>query len=161
MGGGRTAALLSLFAKERAKRGGSCFVISLDESHNWLARTKAELAQLGLEDFCRLLYCPVRREDVTSHGYDLMSVLGAAAEDRAKFDFVVIDGPSGGWGRRNTFPSVLPYLAKQAHVVIDDADRVLERESIEIWLSNYAKFIRRVKFLPLPHGAAILTVDKE
>jgi hypothetical protein len=161
MGGGRTAALLSFFARERARKGEVCAVISIDESCEWLARTRAELTHLGLEDYCRLLYCPTHENDASLHGYDLGSVFGTADANPSKFDFVVIDGPSGGWGRRNTFPAVVPYLAKKAGVLVDDADRPAERKSIDVWLESHVNHIRSAKFLPLPHGPVFLTVHKE
>lgn len=111
------------------------FGIEQDENHAiWVRKI---LARLGLAHRVEIKVAPLVRQpalgmEVTS--YDISQDEMSAFLKGRRPSFVVIDGPFGeGPVRLATLPLVLPYLEKDALVLLDDALRDNELMIIKAW----------------------------
>ncbi|MBQ0720408.1 MAG: class I SAM-dependent methyltransferase [Gammaproteobacteria bacterium] len=116
--------------------------ISVDHEERFLNNTK-ELARLNsVDELIQFEYCPLQPEDGFPHPwYSRIPALAGSL----KFDFVLIDGPPAyedGLGRtREPALTVLrPYLADNAVIILDDANRVGEQNVVKAWQEKYPEF---------------------
>ncbi|HEU4685412.1 MAG TPA: glycosyltransferase [Nitrospira sp.] len=113
------------------------YVFSIDQSPEFISRTKNLLASHGLLDDVRLLHADLVFHTIgaiSARCYDL------SAGDLARFfgdrrpEMVVIDGPAGEHGIRfGTVPLVRKYLAPHASIYLDDGLRDSELETADSW----------------------------
>jgi predicted O-methyltransferase YrrM len=88
------------------------------------------------------------------HGYSAEARAAVAA--RGPFSLVFIDGPDGYIGRDGALHLAFPYLAPGALIVVDDARRRKERETIARWLAVYPGLSMLADAPSLGHGTAVL-----
>lgn len=67
----------------------------------------------------------------TEHGYFYSSELPIA------IDFVLVDGPPSKYGRMAALYYLWPYLSKKFMVLLDDANRVGERQILQKWQQDF------------------------
>jgi predicted O-methyltransferase YrrM len=112
-------------------------VFSVEQSPEVMTETRENLKRHGLLDGVRLLCAPLvsqvirdlRADCYRLRGDELRSFFGDI-----KPDFVLIDGPSGGYGCRfGTIPLVRAHLEKEAVVLMDDALRDSELAIADWW----------------------------
>jgi predicted O-methyltransferase YrrM len=112
------------------------WVFSIDETQDYLDKTRQMLESVGLGSCARLAQCNVREQVICGHAtacYDidqrfLCSFLPTAP------DLVFIDGPSGGGTVRfGTLPLVLRHLNAGCTFFLDDAIRDDEIHVASLW----------------------------
>lgn len=120
-------------------------MFSIDQSADFIERTKHRLAQLGLADSVRFLHAPL---SVQTIGYmeSLCYMIPPATLEEflgtARPSFVVIDGPAGENGVRfGTIPLVREYLDPNARIFLDDGFRDSELDTADRWsLLRYVRW---------------------
>ena len=135
--GSGSSTLMFAYALARSGRGR---VVSIDHDVAYCQATRTLLRQHGLEAYCEILHAPLR--DCTINGrhfrfYDL-SVLGDACD----FQLLFVDGPPGTTNQNARFPAVPlldDRLSEDALIVLDDANRGDEVNSIALWLAAYPR----------------------
>ena len=85
---------------------------------------------------CNLVRCKYANGDKYRwYNADLSSI-------QATIDFVLIDGPMSSLvGRNGALPEIIPFLAEDHRIFLDDATRDHERECIEEWKRHYPELI--------------------
>lgn len=113
-------------------------VTSIDHDEKFKQRTDYFLGKHRLNDVVSTVHAPLsplRLDDTDYHWYDLQ-----AFEGLQDIDLLVIDGPVGTtnrWARYPALPVLWSQLAEDALVVLDDASRQEESESVESWLNDF------------------------
>lgn len=128
-----TAALLN----EMWGPDGEWMVFGIEQDEVHAAWVRKILARLGLEHRVEIKVAPLVRQSTLGMevaSYDISKEEIAAFFKGRRPSFVVIDGPFGeGPVRLATLPLVLPYLEKDAVVLLDDALRDNELMIIKAW----------------------------
>lgn len=116
--------------------------ISVDHEDRFLGNTR-ELARLnGVDDLVQFEHCPLEQlEGFTHPWYSRIPELAKSY----RFDFVVVDGPPAyavkqSRSREPALAVIRPYLAKNAMVILDDANRPGELDVIKTWIENFPEF---------------------
>lgn len=130
--GSGASTVVTAYALERNGQGR---VISLDHDPLYAAQTRANLAQHGHGDRATVLDAPLvphRIGDEQWQWYDLRELVLDGP-----IDLLVLDGPALATqplARYPALPLLLPHLADDAVVILDDAARSSERAVVERWL---------------------------
>jgi predicted O-methyltransferase YrrM len=135
-GSGTTTVVLALVARSI----GLGQVTALEHDPDYAAQTRAELEARGLAGWGRVVDAPLTDVDLggeTWRWYDPELV------PRNEIDVLLVDGPPGATGPQARYPA-LPLLAerlaKDALVVLDDADRPDERAIAARWHDAHPDF---------------------
>jgi len=112
-------------------------VFSIDQSDDYVERTRSWLARHNLRDRVKFLRRPVVRQTIAQFPtacYDLPPVMLAEFFGPVRPDCVLIDGPAGDNGVRfGTLPLVQNHLTPGAAIFMDDGLRDSELDSAERW----------------------------
>lgn len=131
-------------------------VISIDEDAGWLERTREVLEERGLGRVCRLLHGPVRPATLTEQRFDWYDI--ELPLTPRPIDLLFVDGPANppaGGGRRRypALPVLDQFLAPDAVVIVDDANRDGERQMVDRWSTELRW---DVEWLVAERGCAVL-----
>ena len=128
-------------------------IYSLEHEAAWHKVTAQALKVLGLASRVKLIVAPLRK---FKRGPETFQVheLKALKQARVKADFLLIDSPPGVIGRGGVLPAVGGYLKPGCLVVLDDAERVAEREWVRRWTKEGRAEL--LGYVPLGRGAAVL-----
>jgi predicted O-methyltransferase YrrM len=131
-------------AETVARQGGT--LISVEHDEAWAARVRESLAEANFRDVV-VIAAPLEPHPLAPGGPpwyagDALTALPAG------IDLLVVDGPPGGdpkvaGSRYPALPALLPKLAGDALVVLDDADRPGEREVLRRWEADTGFRFRR------------------
>lgn len=117
--------------------GGPRRVVSLEHDAEFAEQTRRTVAEHGLSDFVDVRTAPLGEVDLsgeTMTWYDT-----AAIADLHDIDLLLVDGPPKATGPLARYPAI-PLLGERlsadAHVLMDDAHRPSERESVDRWLAE-------------------------
>ena len=112
---------------------GKGHVYSLEHSPEFAAKTRANLARLGLTEFATVIDAPLKLYQISGTGYKWYD-LGNLPNCKA--DMLVIDGPpatSCKMARYPAGPLLFPILNRGAYVFLDDAAREDEKSAVDLW----------------------------
>ena len=148
LGSGSSTVLLAA----SARANGSGRVISVEHDHEHRLRTEQFLKQTDLTEWVELIEVPLVEQvfgAMRLNWYDLKPVLSGLRE---KIDFLFVDGPPGKlqpFSRYPALPVLLPHLAPDAHILVDDGLRDNETKMIELWRDLDVSFeSEQLGFLP-------------
>lgn len=135
--------------------------ISVDHEARFLRNTE-ELARLnGVDELVQFEHCPLHAlEGFPKPWYSRIPEL----LDAVRLDFVLVDGPPAyaegeGRTREPALAMLRPYLAPNAVVIIDDANRPGEQDVVKAWLEKYPEF--QVYQAKEGKGVAIFTLNAQ
>ena len=121
---------------------GDGHVYSLEHDEKYHDRTRHYLEERGLTSFVELFHAPLISGDLAAgpwQRYDLDSV-----NLPSDMDFLLIDGPPRSVQPLSRYPA-LPMLASRlsetAVVLLDDAAREDEQETIRLWRDEFPHFV--------------------
>lgn len=120
------------------KQKGSGKAFALEHNPEYAAKTQALLSAHGLEDWAEVCICPLTSV-TTPRGEMQWYDLSAAQALPKRIDILLVDGPPGTVGRDARYPAgplLGPRIARGGLLVLDDADRPDERETIGLWLDE-------------------------
>jgi predicted O-methyltransferase YrrM len=118
----------------RANGSGRLIAVEHDREH--AMQTAQFLAQADLSEWVQLVIVPLAERRIGDRGflwYDLNALLGTLTE---RIDLLFVDGPPGkmqSLSRYPALPLLMPYLAPQAMVFVDDGGREDEARMVELW----------------------------
>ncbi|RNC85563.1 MAG: class I SAM-dependent methyltransferase [Balneola sp.] len=152
IGSGSSTIITSYLLQEH----GQGFIHSLDHDEFYGGKTKAQLAQHGLSDYAEIHFTPLVDQSVGSNKYTWYDLSAFKLEENS-VQLLVVDGPPEKTQRHARYPA-LPllekYLDKNAVVILDDAGRKEEQESVQMWLKEFPGFEH--EFIPTEKGISIL-----
>lgn len=131
--GSGTSTVWLAYALERS--GGR--LVSLDHDPGYGQRTRDLLERHELPKVAEVRDAPLR--EVTVGGQERLWYDPRALADVDGVDLLFVDGPPGRTGplaRYPALPLLLPRLAREALVVLDDAHRPDEQETVRRWLAE-------------------------
>jgi len=136
--GSGTSTIILAHTLKNLNRDGHIYTI--EDNPTFAEQLRTELNARGLEDFVTVITAPLTEKryegfEQVFHWYDLN---GAPIPDN--IDLLFVDGPFGKVNRYARFPAgpeLLPKLAPQGHVFIDDAHRKDEAELGRLWRAYY------------------------
>ncbi|MCC6947035.1 MAG: class I SAM-dependent methyltransferase [Bradyrhizobiaceae bacterium] len=120
--------------------GRESHILTIENDPAFAEQLQKELRSRGLEDYVTIVVAPLiekRYPDFghTFHWYDL----GAAAIPD-NIDLLFVDGPYGKVNSHARFPAgpeLLPKMAPNGHIIVDDAKRKDESELGRLWRTYY------------------------
>lgn len=123
-----------------AERGLGGHVVALESDAVYAEATREQLRQHGVDSYATVVDAPLVEQELAGCGqrlwYDLSGLPALTG-----VDVLFVDGPIGGTSRLARFPA-LPVLGDRlnagALVVLDDTDRVDEKEILRLWGSRAA-----------------------
>lgn len=153
-GSGTSTLWMALAMREK----GSGKVISLEHSEEYARRTRAALEEHDLTEWADVRVCPLVATPTPRGEFQWYDV--ERAELPKKLDLVLVDGPPGATGPHARYPAG-PLLGSRVRpgglIVMDDADRPDERETVGFWLQS-----EPLVQLPSPdRGVAVLIVREQ
>lgn len=146
-----------MFGRYCSETNASC--LSIEADAEWGRKMKEQLTANGLESQVTL-HLSEAIQFPGQHGHDLAQSGFYEQYGDCRFDLVSIDGPIGGFGRAGTLLSIRDQLAPRAHIIVDDSNRVNERQAINRWLHEFGPSLTLKADLPLPYGLTILEYDQ-
>lgn len=144
-----------------ATRSAEARVVSVEEKPHFAARTSRRLRRHDLLDRVSLVVSPVVHTRIgqwSGFCYEMAEAGMAAAMAGGRADLVLIDGPMSAWTRRGdcrygTLPLIRRWLADDATVLVDDADRRHERDIIERWTAE--RLFQPLRSYPVGDGLCV------
>ena len=131
----------TVIAAYAAKKIGSSRVVSLEHDGAWARRAQALVRDHGLESFAMVRHAPLQRTSIAGEDWQWYD-LGALA-DVSTIDLLVVDGPPARTQRLARFPAVpvlYDSLAPDGVIMLDDADRADEQETVRCWQRQFGPF---------------------
>ncbi len=138
---------------------GGGHVISLENGAEFAAKTRAELARYGLEDFATVIDAPLTTQTVKGREYQWYVLKDLP--DRT-LDMLVIDGPPGFIQRHSRYPALpllFDKLADGCTVYLDDAARPDEREVVALWQAAFPGLAH--EYVATARGCSILRMKRD
>jgi predicted O-methyltransferase YrrM len=120
---------------------GAGHVYAFDDTEQFANLSHEALARHKLSDYATVIHAPLKACKIMGenwHWYDL-DCLPAIP----KIDFLLVDGPPQ-YGKESpmlrypALPLLLDYLAPDALILIDDADRASEQRMVERWQAEFS-----------------------
>jgi hypothetical protein len=112
----------------------------LEHDPHYAAQTRRELESRGLTAWARVVDAPLTDVDLDG---EVWRWYEPKAIPHAEIEVLLVDGPPGATGPQARYPA-LPILAdrlaKQAVMVLDDADRPDERAIASRWAAEFGEF---------------------
>ncbi len=132
--------------------------IAVDHEARFLRNTEEIARMCGVADRVRFEHCPLAPID----GYALpwySRIPQLVAEER--LDLVIVDGPPAystaqGRAREPALPVLRPFLSDNAVIILDDANRPGEADTIEAWKRQFPEF--NVQIFAAGKGVAVLSL---
>ena len=132
--------------------------IAVDHDVRFLRNTVQLARANGVDRLVRFEHCPL----APLPGYPLPWYANVSeAIGRSRIDLVIVDGPPASEpgterSREPALPMVRKFLAEDAVVILDDANRAGEGQILESWLRDYPEFsVTRIRE---GKGVAVLTL---
>jgi predicted O-methyltransferase YrrM len=129
-----------LILKAAEKIGYTPNFISFDSDEYFLSETKNRLdSESILESSVKLIFSPIVDIDLFDKRYKWYSIHGNNI-NLDKLDLIVIDGPVGTLCKNSRYPALhffKKYIKKGTIVILDDANRLDEKEIVELWRKEF------------------------
>ncbi|SRR5579883_214309 len=130
-------------------------VVSLDHDKHYAACSSSALLKHRLQDTATIIYAPLKEVvigDKTWLWYDTEHL-----RNFGQIDMLIVDGPPGTTQKLARYPA-LPLLhnllSDDAVVLLDDTHRRDEKQTIQLWMQEFAGF--SMEEMDLEKGAVIL-----
>jgi predicted O-methyltransferase YrrM len=158
-GSGVSTSLFALYAKGCSSLGTPPpAVFSVEHDESWLTATRQRLRDEGLDSYVRLLHAPLIQLNILGRSravYDLGRCGFREVGSGPSFDFCLVDGPPGEFGRGGVLPCIAPWLTAGATIVLDDIWRLGEQSAWEDWGQNLSGSLNNPKVFFTDHGVAV------
>jgi predicted O-methyltransferase YrrM len=132
----------TLIAAYCLRHQGSGRIISLEHDPHYSALTHENLQRHGLEHIARVIDAPLETVTVRDEVHRWYDVRSLEAVD-AQVDLLVVDGPPRRIQRLARYPALpllIDRLADNAVILVDDANRADERETVRRWQTEFPGF---------------------
>jgi predicted O-methyltransferase YrrM len=132
-------------------------VISLEHDEYYASATSKQLKTHGLAEFSTVAYSPLT--DCELNGKQVRWYEASAIPESARIDMLVVDGPPArddfdAEARFPALPLLISRLPIGSTVILDDARRQGEKQTVQEWLRLFPNFDH--EYLCLEKGASVL-----
>jgi len=137
LGSGSSTVFLALCLK----RLGEGKLVSIDHDEVFAERTRAMLVQHDLTDYACVLYRPLKPVRIDGAEYIWYSI--DDFKPPGPVEMLIVDGPPyhvHTLARYPALPMMLPFMADNCTVLLDDANRPEEIRIASLWKKNFAEF---------------------
>lgn len=131
-------------------------ISSLDHDEAYGEKTRKELILHGLKDVATVYYRPLISHSINGKQYSWYDTSNLNL-DKKSVGILVVDGPpekTQSHARYPALPLFYEYLTDDAVVILDDAGRKEESETVEMWLKEFPEFSH--EFIHTEKGISIL-----
>jgi len=152
--GSGVSTLLAAYALERNDAGR---VYSFDAEEGFAERTRQLLRLHGLEHRAEVRHAPLQALETDGWTGRWFDTRAFATLPDAGVDLLIVDGPPRRTGRQARYPALPVLRAKLqpgATVILDDADRAEERETVERWQAS--GLVQPSPRFPVGTGVAVM-----
>jgi len=125
------------------KRLGHGKVIALEHLPDYAAKTRALVAEHGLDELVEVRDAPLVPRETSRGEFSWYAIAPGEFEER--INVLLVDGPPGATGRHARYPALSAFidrLAPGAIIMADDVDRRDEREMLDYWLQEEPRLRR-------------------
>lgn len=150
--GSGVSTLISAYCLDELGRGQ---IVSLEHDAHYAGQTEKHLRQHGVLERADIRHAPLQPVEIAGQTWPWYAV--ESIQDLDAIDLLIVDGPPAGavpMARYPALPLLIERLSRDAVVVLDDADRLDERSSLERWLGEYEGW--EVDHVATERGAGIL-----
>ncbi len=150
--------LSTIIAGAILKKIGKGKLISIDQDLKYVGQTRTKINEHHLDEWVTLHHSPLKEYTIDKVLTEWYSPLQLQPES---IDLVIIDGPaqlptSPRATRSAALPLLFPYLAPQATLLLDDAKRDHEQETLQSWKHKFPEI--QIEMLDHQKGAAIIKI---
>lgn len=138
--GSGISTLITAYALEQHGEVGA-HIISLDHSEEYTLKTKDLLKSHKLETNAQVIYSPLGPRQIDNKIYSWYSLDGLTT--KGTIDLLIVDGPpvkTNQLARYPALPSLISRLSKDCVIILDDAARRSEQQSVNQWMHEYPEF---------------------
>ena len=153
----------TIIAAYALKKYGKGKIISLDHDEKYANFTKEEIKKHRLEEYVEVLYAPIKKyfvsESESQNNRELMWYDLENLNIIKGIDLFIIDGPPKGKIKNARYPALQLMFNKinnGATILLDDARRKNEQETIELWKKEYSN----LKFTYIDNDKGIAKIKK-
>ena len=142
------------------EKQGSGKVYSLDHEAAFAEQTRNNIAKHGLVNFAEVLTAPLQTYTIQNQSWQWYASTALFSKIKS-IDLLIVDGPpvhTQKHARYPALPLLLPYLSKNAVILVDDCVRAEDRESVQRWLRENSDFSAEQYYLE--KGAFVLRRTK-
>ena len=132
--------LITAYALEQHGEVGAQ-VISLDHNEEYTQKTKNLLKSHKLESNAQVIYSPLEPRKIDDKIYNWYSLEGLTT--KINIDLLIVDGPpvkTNQLSRYPALPSLLSRFSKDCVIILDDAARQSEQQTVSLWMHEFPGF---------------------
>lgn len=133
-----SSGLSTLIAAKTLQQLGAGHVYSLESDQYYCDQTRALLDKHKVSDWATVIHAPLIPTEINGVSYQWYDA--SALNELNNVDLMVIDGPFAGvnpLARYPAGPKLLPKLASDGEVLIDDYQRPDEKKMVKLWLEQF------------------------
>ena len=138
--GSGISTLITAYALEQHGEVGAQ-IISLDHNKEYTQKTKNLLKSHKLESNAQVIYSPLEPRQIDDKIYNWYSLEGLTT--KMNIDLLIVDGPpvkTNQLARYPALPSLLSRLSKDCVIILDDAARQSEQQTVSLWMHEFPEF---------------------
>ena len=116
-------------------------VISLDHNEEYTQKTKNLIKSNKLESNAQVIYSPLEPRQIGDKIYNWYSLEGLTT--KINIDLLIVDGPpvkTNQLARYPALPSLISRLSKDCVIILDDAARKSEQQTVSQWMHEFPGF---------------------
>ena len=116
-------------------------VISLDHNEEYTQKTKNLIKSNKLESNAQVIYSPLEPRQIGDKIYNWYSLEGLTT--KMNIDLLLVDGPpvkTNQLARYPALPSLISRLSKDCVIILDDAARQSEQQTVSQWMHEFPGF---------------------
>ena len=133
-------------------------IVSLEHDSSYADACKRSLSKHQLDDVAQVVHAPLCKHTIDGEDYIWYEM--DALADVEHIDLLVVDGPppsTSGLPRWPAIPLLHQKLRKNSLVILDDADREPERQTVAAWIDRFPTITHT--FVECEKGASVLRVN--
>lgn len=133
--GGGLSSIIAGYTMERLGEGRD---VAFDHLAEFVGKTAGNIRKHQLEDRVSVRHAPLTPVEI--NGREWMWYDTAQFEDLHDIDLLFIDGPPNSTqilARYPALPLLFDRLSEDAIIILDDANRVMERRAVKMWLEEF------------------------
>ena len=138
--GSGISTLITAYALEQHGEVGAQ-VISLDHNEEYTQKTKNLIKSNKLESNAQVIYSPLEPRQIGDKIYNWYSLEGLTT--KINIDLLIVDGPpvkTNQLARYPALPSLISRLSKDCVIILDDAARKSEQQTVSQWMHEFPGF---------------------
>ena len=138
--GSGISTLITAYALEQHGEVGAQ-VISLDHNEEYTQKTKNLIKSNKLESNAQVIYSPLEPRQIGDKIYNWYSLEGLTT--KINIDLLIVDGPpvkTNQLARYPALPSLISRLSKDCVIILDDAARQSEQQTVSQWMHEFPGF---------------------